>query len=391
MHLQNADRTKSHVIINAMNLRPGGGLQVMAGLLSRFSDASRYTVLWTDPDTHQAFLRIVGERKNVSYANPLGKTGQSAIFLWSMTRFAGWLVANRADCVLSVNHHYPSGSVPQIVYHLNVLRFERQRGKPWSFAEISDKLRDWRAASALRLAAANVFESQLLLGVAGRARGRINNSSVVYIGIDEKRAAAPAEIPSGGAAVSETILAITSAEPHKDNPTLMRMLRVLKDKRPELDWRLKIAGGRDPSAFGPLLEFAAELKVRENVVMLGFMEHSALAREAENCLCLVTASLVESFCMVALEAMAWGLPVVAADISAMPESLGDAGLLARPGDAAHFAEEVLKIHGDASLRASLVATGSARAAAMTWTNAASRFEEIFASAQAAAGNGGGNS
>ena len=63
-----------------MSLRRGGGLQVMAGLVSRFSEHNRYTVLWADPQSREMFGKIAGERPNVAFANPLGSSGNAAIF-----------------------------------------------------------------------------------------------------------------------------------------------------------------------------------------------------------------------------------------------------------------------------------------------------------------------
>lgn len=370
----------AHIVVNAMNLRPGGGLQVVAGLLSRFCDRHRYTVLWADEEARERFARIVPDRSHVTWERPLASASNTRLFVWSMTSLAGWLRAARADLVFSVNHHYPSGGVPQAIYHLNVLRFERPRAALFAPGEIADRLRDWRAAVALRAAAANMFESRLLLETAQRARGRIANPSVAYIGIDDQRSAAAGP----GAIAKPTLLAVTSAEPHKDNPTLVRTLAELVRRRPDVDWRLKIAGGRSPAAFDDLMRLAVEAGVRDRIELLGFRSHEELARVAAECLCLVSTSLVESFCMVALEAMAWGLPTIVADISAMPESVGNAGLLASPSDPASFAERVLSLLDDPALRSELVERGRERAGRMTWSSAARQIEDTFDSVLAGA-------
>lgn len=59
----------------------------------------------------------------------------------------------------------------------------------------------------------------------------------------------------------------------------------------------------------------------------------------------------ETFGMVAAEAMAHGIPVVASDIGALPDTVldGRTGLLARPGDVADFADKISRIWHDADL------------------------------------------
>ena len=363
----------AHVAINALSLRRGGGLQVMAGLLARFSEANHYSVLCSDQDSRERFEAIIGPRSHVTYIDPLGQSSNVVVFLWGMRKQAAWLADNDADCVFGVNHHFPSGSVPQIIYHLNVLRFERPGGPLWKRGEIAERLRDRRAAVALRRADANLFESDFIRTIAGRARGDIRNPKTVYIGLDDRIPGASSQDGPTGA----TILAVTSEAPHKDNATLVRMLAELVRQRPEVPWTLRIVGG-GPDEFSDIKALADNLNVVDRLDFTGFLGHSELSAEGRRAFCLVTASLAESFCMVALEAMNWGCPVVVADISAMPESIGEAGLLARPSDAADFAAQVLRLYDDPTLRADLVLQGRERAASMTWSAAARDVEGIFA-------------
>ena len=75
--------------------------------------------------------------------------------------------------------------------------------------------------------------------------------------------------------------------------------------------------------------------------------------------------------------MARGCPPVVADCSAMPESLGDAGLLASPGDPTSFAEKVIAIHDSPELRNRLVERGHERIKGFTWTACGQQFAELF--------------
>jgi glycosyltransferase involved in cell wall biosynthesis len=67
---------------------------------------------------------------------------------------------------------------------------------------------------------------------------------------------------------------------------------------------------------------------------------------------LVVPSLREGFCLVAAEAMACGLPVVASKCSAMPELIveGESGFLVEPEDASGFADRLNHLASDNELR-----------------------------------------
>ncbi|HTC30330.1 MAG TPA: glycosyltransferase, partial [Candidatus Acidoferrum sp.] len=70
------------------------------------------------------------------------------------------------------------------------------------------------------------------------------------------------------------------------------------------------------------------------------------------------------------EAMAYGVPVIATDVTAIPEAAGDAALYVPLDDDGALAQAILRVRHDPVLAASLRERGVARAALMTWTKTA---------------------
>jgi glycosyltransferase involved in cell wall biosynthesis len=81
-----------------------------------------------------------------------------------------------------------------------------------------------------------------------------------------------------------------------------------------------------------------------------------------------------------LEALACGVPVIAANTSALPEVVGTAGLLVDPADDAAFATALRAVLRDPALAARLRAAGPPQAARFSWETSARRTLAVYESA-----------
>ena len=85
----------------------------------------------------------------------------------------------------------------------------------------------------------------------------------------------------------------------------------------------------------------------------------------------------EGFCIPLLEAMQSGLPIVAFAAGAVPETLGDAGLLLDTKRPSVVASAVDRVQRDATLADRLVAAGHQRLAAFSSSRIQARFVEVL--------------
>jgi glycosyltransferase involved in cell wall biosynthesis len=90
----------------------------------------------------------------------------------------------------------------------------------------------------------------------------------------------------------------------------------------------------------------------------------------------VLPSRYEGFGLTCLEAMATGVPVVAADRAALPEVCGPAALLVDPDDRDALAAALERAVADGELRERLVAAGMERAAGLTWQRTATEVDAV---------------
>jgi glycosyltransferase involved in cell wall biosynthesis len=94
-------------------------------------------------------------------------------------------------------------------------------------------------------------------------------------------------------------------------------------------------------------------------------------------------SLEEGFGFPPLEAMACGIPVVAAQGSALTENLADAALLVPPADAAALADAIARVQHDPALAAQLRRLGPERAGRFRWRDSAAAARLGYAAATSA--------
>jgi len=113
-----------------------------------------------------------------------------------------------------------------------------------------------------------------------------------------------------------------------------------------------------------------------NVVAVGYLETHVVASLMRTSAGVVVPSTYEGFGLPALEGMACGVPVVAANRGALPEVGGDAVVLCEP-DPSGLAEAILAVLDDDSKIRDLARRGRLRALGFTWTKAALQHTEVY--------------
>ena len=106
--------------------------------------------------------------------------------------------------------------------------------------------------------------------------------------------------------------------------------------------------------------------------------HEAYVRQYARAEMAVVPSVYEGFGLPAGEAMACGVPVISTTGGALPEVVGDAGLLVAPADPAALAHAIRTLHDCPGMAAALGAAGRQRVLArFTWSRAAEQTAAVY--------------
>jgi glycosyltransferase involved in cell wall biosynthesis len=172
----------------------------------------------------------------------------------------------------------------------------------------------------------------------------------------------------------QLISTASADQPLKGTQYLIRAFAELRVNRPDL--RLVIIGR--PKAGGPTERLITELDL-DNSVRFRHGLSTAEIRElyAQSTVAIVP-SEYEGFGLPAGEAMACGVPVVSTNGGALPEVVGDAGIVVPVRDAHELARGVARLLDDEALRTDLAERGQERIANLfSWERAATQMTSLY--------------
>lgn len=210
--------------------------------------------------------------------------------------------------------------------------------------------------------------------------------AVVYHGVD--RRFHPIDDPATIAAALQRygiqppyLLFVSTIQPRKNVARLIDAFALARQQAAAPEVTLVLAGKRGWLT-AEIERRAAERGIADRVRFIGYVADADLPALLNGALAYVLPSLYEGFGMTILEAQACGTPVLASNVAALPEVVGEAGLLVDPYRVASIADGLTRLLSDAQLRADLRRRGLAHAAGWTWERAA---QQTLAVLQRAAG------
>jgi glycosyltransferase involved in cell wall biosynthesis len=164
-----------------------------------------------------------------------------------------------------------------------------------------------------------------------------------------------------------------SIRPQKNIPRLIEAFAVARQKLENhggyKDLRLIIIGD-DISRYPNVRRAVIQSRVEHCVRFLGFIPLETLRIFHELATAFIFPSLYEGFGLPPLEAMASGTPVIASQVSSLPEVVGGAAMLVNPENVFDIARGITEVLLNDELREELITRGRRQAARFSWARTA---------------------
>jgi len=148
---------------------------------------------------------------------------------------------------------------------------------------------------------------------------------------------------------------------HKNHEMLLTAFGMYTAANPGSNLKLVLTGAPSPRR-EELLEVTRRMGLAHKVVFPGFVPEHELAALMDGCMAVVLPSLFEGFGMPALEAMSAGKPVLASNVTSLPEVCGDAALFFDPRKPVEIVKAITRIERDSELQGRLREKGLQRVA-----------------------------
>lgn len=171
------------------------------------------------------------------------------------------------------------------------------------------------------------------------------------------------------------LLAVGNLEPRKNISRLVQAFHLLATQN-RLGHTLVLAG-QDAFAADAIHRQVEALGLAGRVRATGYLPEEDLVALYNGADLFVYPSLYEGFGIPPLEAMACGVPVVAARSSSLPEVCGDAALYVDPLSSGEMAEGIRHVLENSAERAGLIDRGFTRASRFSWQETAAKTAAVY--------------
>lgn len=171
------------------------------------------------------------------------------------------------------------------------------------------------------------------------------------------------------------LLYVGGLDPNKNLVNLIEGFAIYRKKGGKS--RLVIAG--QSTFYRTVLErLVTQIGIQEDCSFLGFVPDAALPVLYRSAQSVLMPSPLEGFGLPALEAMACGTSVIAANAGALPEVVGDAALLVDHDSASAFSDAMMMLQEDQELRTRLSESGIRQASKFDWRQTARKTLSLYA-------------
>jgi glycosyltransferase involved in cell wall biosynthesis len=162
--------------------------------------------------------------------------------------------------------------------------------------------------------------------------------------------------------------------PHKNHMRLIDAFAGVSRKFPRCHLLLT---GQKRYEYAKVMAHLTDLGLENRVMHLGYVDTDSLAAVYRRATFVVVPTLFESISIPIYEAFRLGVPVCASNVVALPEQVGDAGVLFDPFSIEDMTNKMCDLLADVELRRSLVIKGKEKVGALTTERYAAQLSRVL--------------
>ena len=169
------------------------------------------------------------------------------------------------------------------------------------------------------------------------------------------------------------LLCVGTLQPRKNYQMLIRAFRPIAAQHPH---NLVIAGGKG-WLYDEMLAEVERQGLNGRVRFIGFVDDADLPALYSAAALFAMPSLYEGFGLPLLEAMACGVPTLSANVSSLPEVVGDTAVQLPPTQETAWTQAITELLANPAQRAKLIAAGFRQARQFTWRQSARQLRQLY--------------
>jgi len=369
-----------HLFLNCLAASAGGGLTYLRNVVPHLSAR---TGVRTTVAANSNLRQELGDLPNITWAQLEGNQSTARRFYQEQAILPGLIRRSGADVLISAgNFALWRAPVPQILLSGNSLYTSadfyrdlrsRRDYRIWADTRIkgifakrsvywaertvapsrafAEELQRWTGAPILSIHHGFDFETFC------------KNGSTLLVPTQRK-------LDSANGALR--LLFVSHYNYYRNFETLLRAIPLIQNRldkrRVVLFLTCTLCSEKNPGSYHaePAAQLVQRLGIAEHVVELGAIPYHLLHHVYGACDIYVTPAYAETFAHPLVEAMASGVPVVAADLPVHREICGEAALFFQRFSSQELADQVLRLEASLDLRKAFIESGRTRSREFSW-------------------------
>lgn len=302
------------------------------------------------------------------------------LWTWIALPWAVRVARPKPEVIFSPTHYIPRvGGVKRVVtiFDLAFLEFPQ-----YFLSKDLYKLKNWTKYSILNADQIVTISESTKKDILKHYKVAAKKITVAYPGYDDKifypvnDKKLVEEVTKKYQIEGKYVIYVGTIQPRKNLMKLMEAIKKIDDVK------LVVVGkttgqGKQGWMFEETLNFPERIGIGNRVIFAGFVPTEEIPMLLTGAECCVLPSLYEGFGMTLVEAMATGVPVIASNVSSLPEVVDDAGLLVNPESVDEIEHSIRLVMSDSKKRQQMIKRGLVQATKFGWDKMALKVKQVL--------------